>query len=201
MKLHASDPDLSAHLQHFDALYARDADPWRARTSWSEDFKRRTVNHALGPQRLATGFEIGCGNGISTRALAPRFAQLLAIDGSREAVAHARREVASFHHVSVVLAGLPVRVADGKLDAVVASEVLYYLPSRVLIKTLELAHAGLKVGGRLVSTHHMKRFGDAACGHAQLTSLTRAVFGRESRSLIGSDWRCDVFFKRSGPGR
>jgi hypothetical protein len=97
--------------------------------------------------------------------------------------------------VSVVLAGLPVRLAAGKLDAVVASEVLYYLHLRVLIKTLEMAHASLKVGGRLISTHHVKRFSDAECGHAQLTALTRAIFGRESRSLVGSDWRCDVFVK------
>jgi SAM-dependent methyltransferase len=195
LKSSAPDKKVCPHLRHFDSLYAHDADPWRVRSSWNEEFKRRTVNHALGPQRLATGLEIGCGNGISTRALAPRFAHLLAIDGSWKAVEHARREVASFHHVSVVLAWLPVRVAAGRLDAVVASEVLYYLPSRVLINTLEEAHAGLKVGGRLVSTNHLKRFSDAECGQVRLTALTRAIFGCESRSLIGSDWRCDVFLK------
>ena len=194
-KLSAPDKTCCPHLRHFDSLYAQDADPWRVRASWSEDFKRRTVNHALGPQRLATGLEIGCGNGISTRALAPRFAHLLAVDGSCEAVAHARREVASFHHVRVLLAGLPVRVRPASLDAVVASEVLYYLPSRVLIMTLEMAYAGLKVGGRFVSTNHLQRFSDAQCGLVRLTTHTRAIFGRESRSLVGPHWRCDVFLK------
>lgn len=195
MKSRLSDTDRSAHLQHFDALYARACDPWHARASWNEEFKRRAVNHALGATRLSKGLELGCGNGISSRALAPRFAHLLAIDGSREAVALARREVAPFPNVRVMQTRLPVEVAPGSFDAVVASEVLYYLPLRTLIKTLELAHAGLKVGGRLISTNHLKRFSDAECGHIRLTGLTRAIFGCEARSLRGTGWRCDVYLK------
>jgi len=195
LRLHLSGTDRAAHVLHFDALYAQASDPWHARILWSEEFKRRTINHALGAHRLATGLELGCGNGISTRALAPRFAHLLAIDGSQEAVVLARREVASFPNVSVMQASLPVTAKPGSLDAVIASEVLYYLPLRSLIKTLELAYAALKVGGRFVSTNHLKRFGDAECGIARLTAFTRATFGRESRSLLGSGWRCEVFLK------
>ncbi len=195
MRLRRFYPDSSAQLKHFDSLYAQDADPWGATTCWDEHFKRRTVNYALGSQRLAAGLELGCGNGISTRSLAPRFCSLLAIDGSLEAVKHSRREVSSCPHVSIVEAELPFWVATGSVDAVIASEVLYYLPQCTLIKTLELAHAGLKAGGRLISTNSLKRFGDAACGHVRLTALTRSIFGREAKSLIGSGWRCDIFLK------
>ena len=57
---------------------------------------------------------------------------LLAVDGSWEAIAFARREVASFPNLRVMQARLPMAVAPGSLDAVVASEVLYYLPARTL---------------------------------------------------------------------
>jgi hypothetical protein len=134
--------------------------------------------------------------GISTRALAPHFAHLFSVDGSSAAVAHARREISSFSHVTVVQAALPARIRTGLFDAIIASDVLYYLPQSILIRTLTLAHAGLKIGGRVISTNHLKRFEDAERGLDRLTALTRLIFGRECRSLVGSEWRCDIFVRR-----
>ena len=99
--------DVARHLRHFDALYAAKSDPWGARMSHDEAHKRRVIKSALGPHSYARWLEIGCGNGISTRALAPRFLNLMALDGSGIAVNLARREVAAFTHVKILQAVLP----------------------------------------------------------------------------------------------
>lgn len=188
--------DVAGHLRHFDALYAAEADPWGARMSRNEARKRRAVRYALGPQIFSCGLEIGCGNGISTRALAPRFLNLLALDGSGMAVALARREVAPFTHVKITQAAFPCALPKNRFDAIIASEVLYYLSRGKLAATLRVAHRALCKGGRFVSTHHLRRFNDAECDHASLIQATRAVFGCEARQLTGYGWRCYLYLKR-----
>jgi SAM-dependent methyltransferase len=189
--------DVDAHLEHFDALYTIDGDPWGASQSREEACKRRTVDYALGPRILANGLEIGCGNGISTRALARRFLRLLAIDGSAHAVALAQRQVAPGQRVGVIQRALPCPLLSARFDAVVASEVLYYLPRLRLQEMLRVAHTALRRGGYFISAHHVRRFGDAECDHTTLVKETRAVFGREWRQLNGYGWRCYVHIKRN----
>ena len=75
------------HARHFETLFAGNDDPWNLRSKRGERHKRETIRRALGPARLGWGAELGCGNGITTRDLAPKFAHLLAVDGSASAVA------------------------------------------------------------------------------------------------------------------
>ena len=197
MTFHADCPrDVARHLRHFDSVYAAKSDPWGARTSYDEAHKRRSIKWALGPHPYARGLEIGCGNGISTRALAPRFLNLKALDGSGMAVALARREVAAFTHVKISQAVLPCALPRNGFNAIIASEVLYYLPRGRLAATLRMAHRALRRGGSFVSTHHLRRFNDAECDHASLVKATRAVFGGATRQLAGYGWRCDLYLRR-----
>ena len=197
MTFHADCPrDVARHLRHFDSVYAAKSDPWGARTSHDEAHKRRAIKSALGPHSYARGLEIGCGNGISTRALAPHFLNLMALDGSGMAVVLARQEVAGLTHVKIAHAALPCTLPKNGFDAIIASEVLYYLPRGKLTATLRMAHRALRRGGSFVSTHHLKYFNDAECDHISLVRATRAVFGGETRQLIGYGWRCYLYLRR-----
>lgn len=187
---------MAAHLRHFERLFAENADPWCARDAWSEQHKRRTVFRALGAARLGYGLELGCGNGVTAREFAGRFIALLTIDGSPTAVRLARREVQSLGNVEVLQATLPCRLPRQRFDAVIASEILYYLPSPELAATLLGIHQALRPGGRLLSTNHWRRFQDAECSHQRLTEITRTVFGTETRRIAGAGWVCHVFRRR-----
>lgn len=189
----SSETRLADHVRHFEGLFAADPDPWRTRLSRAEAHKRRTVLAALGTRRLGRGLELGCANGVTTRSLAPRFARLLALDAAAPAVALARAAVADLPHVEVHQALLPCPLPLRAFDAAVASEVLYYLPRPDLLATLRLLRGTLRPGGRLISVNHLERFEDAEVSAAELTALTRRVFGRERRSLDGAGWRCLLF--------
>jgi SAM-dependent methyltransferase len=183
------------HARHFETLFAGNDDPWDLRSKRGERHKRDTIRRALGPARLGCGVELGCGNGITTRDLAHKFAHLLAVDGSASAVALAKREVAGLRHVEVRHAALPITLERARYHAVIASEVLYYLPARSLRTTLWEAFDGLRPGGLLISTNHITNFDDAECTNAELNRLTRSLFGGEVRALVGDRWRCDVYRK------
>lgn len=186
---------VAAHLAHFDLLYALDGDPWRAETHRNEQLKRRCVAYALGSAAMANGLELGCGNGVSTCALARRFLRLVAMDGSSGAVALAVQRMSAFPRVKVVHNVLPCTLPHGRFDAIIASEVLYYLPRSHLSMVLRTTWLALRRGGLFVSTHHLRRFRDAECTHATLLRETRAVFGRERRNVTGRGWRCYTYVR------
>ncbi len=190
------DAALQRHLDHFDALYRADHDPWGARMSWVELQKRSAVERALGRQKLSKGVELGCGNGTTTRGLARHFQSLIAIEASPAAVALARAEAGDLPNVSIIEGVLPMTLSRGAYDAVIASEVLYYLPLAVLRDVLDMAKLALKPGGILVSANHVRRFSDSECTLEQLTLMTRRRFGRADYSLSYGAWRVDRFRRR-----
>ena len=190
---------LNSQLSHFDNLFTFDEDPWNVRVSHAERHKRRAVDRMIGSQRLGWGLELGTGNGVTTRALAPRFAHLVAIDGSPAAVELTRRETRAHDNVEVLLRVLPCALPVGAFDVVVASEVLYYLPAPALTAMLANIYAALKPNGHFISTHHWRCFTDAQSSPARLADLSRRRFGAPSRTISGSGWRCDNFARRVKP--
>ena len=184
------------HLDHFEQLYAADSDPWRLQTTWSEHHKRRIIGRALGPQRHDRGLELGCGSGITTRHLAKHFHQLLAVDGSPSAVERARSEVAGLSHVAVVEAALPLSLPRTAFNAVIASEILYYLPGAALSQMLAEIHGALRRGGSLIMANHVLRFSDSERALAQLLTASRSLFGGERWSYAWGPWRVTVFVKK-----
>ncbi|MBB4658421.1 class I SAM-dependent methyltransferase [Parvularcula dongshanensis] len=187
---------VSGHLRHFETLYAASDDPWRYRSLWTEEHKRRVVGTLLGSHRLACGLEIGCGPGVSTLALAPRFLRLLALDGSSRAVEIAKRRLRAERHVEVRRAILPCALPRAAFDAAIASEVLYYLPDRARRDLIGSLAAALKPGGRFVTVNHLKRFDDAEVNVDRLTAELAAAFGPSRRRVNGASWRADLYRRR-----
>jgi ArsR family transcriptional regulator len=103
---------------------------------------------ALLPDAWTVG-DLGCGTGRLSEALAPFVRRVVAVDASAAMLEAARARLAGTSNVEVragELESLPV--ADGELDAAVASLVLHYLadPEAALAE----AFRALRPGGRLV---------------------------------------------------
>lgn len=195
----------SDRAAHFDGLFAADPDPWGYRIRWEEEAKRRAVGGALGSGRRGRVLEIGCGNGESTRHLLHAAHRLDAIDGSATAVALAQRAVAGRPRCSVWRATLPSEFPDARFDAIIATEVLYYLGGRDLCEVLRRMKAALEPSGVLVATACLRPFPDRATGHAELFGQLRASFGQPVRSVCGGAWRLEAYRangrQRHGSGR
>lgn len=153
-------PDASALAAHFDALFQRDADPWRYRTSWYEARKRALMLASLPQQRYARAFEPACANGELSAELATRCDELLCVDGSVGAAAHARERLAGWAHVQVRQAVMPDDWPEGRFDLVVLSEFGYYLEDHALSAVIDAAAEALTPGGTLLACHWRHPEGD-----------------------------------------
>lgn len=117
----------SLETAYFDALYARDADPWNFARS---DYERAKYGHtlrALHRPHYQSAVEVGCSIGILTAQLAPRCTSLLALDASERPLIQARDRCKSLPQVRFERARVPENWPDGTFDLLLFSEVLYYL--------------------------------------------------------------------------
>jgi SAM-dependent methyltransferase len=115
---------------YFDALYGRDADPWQFRSSQYEKEKYAATLAALPRASYRHLLELGSSIGELTALLAERAARVTGVETSPVAIAAARERCRIFPHVSFVQAHLPGGDWRDGADAVVLSEVLYYLNAR-----------------------------------------------------------------------
>lgn len=100
--------------------------------------------------------EIGCGTGQATRALAECGYQLTAIDLGAEMVAVARRNLASFAHVEVLLANFEAWPLPAQpFDAVLSATAFHWLDQATRVPK---AAAALRPGGTLaiITTDHVR---------------------------------------------
>lgn len=115
--------------EYFDALYARDADPWGFATSAYEAEKyAATVNH-LPRAHYRAGLEIGCSIGILSGMLADHCDTMLGIDVAAAAVEAARARHHDRANLRFECMRFPAEMPAGPLrgyDLIVLSEVLYY---------------------------------------------------------------------------
>ena len=116
----------SLGADYFEAVYARDPDPWRFATSAYEQAKYGATVAALGGARFGAGFEIGCSIGVLTARLAAHCERLLAVDLNERALAAARARCAGLEHVAFARMEVPREFPAGRFDLVVVSEVAYY---------------------------------------------------------------------------
>ena len=189
---------LEAHRTHFEALFRSDDDPWGYDYVWTEEAKRRAVGAALGSQRVDRLLEIGCGNGASTMSLKRRSHAIDAIDGASVAVELARARTVRLHGCRVWQAEVPRELPPGPYDAIVATEILYYLPRSMLLQSLRRVKGALAPGGQLVVTASIRPFSDRDVSNVDLFEMTRQVFGPPDRRITGGPWRLAVHRK---PGR
>jgi len=93
--------------------------------------------------------DLGCGSGHLAELLAPHVARLIAVDGSAEMAAAARKRLSAHPNVDVRQGDLEqLPIGNSELDLAVLSLVLHYVaePARAITE----AHRALKPGGRLI---------------------------------------------------
>ncbi len=137
----------------FDAVHARDEDPWRYTSSWYEQRKRFLTLAALPGSSYTAGLEIGCSIGTLSVELAARCGSFLAVDASGTALDRAARRLAHLpaartHHLTV-----PNEWPDGSFDLIVVSEVGYYLSPAELAGLFDRIEGSLMPGGTLALCH------------------------------------------------
>ena len=134
----------------FEALHAKDADPWAFETSQYERAKRAKVLANIEGRRFAKALEVGCSNGVLTRDLAPYCDRLQAIDVANSALALAEQRLRGIGNVELLRCEIPIEWPEGSFDLIVLSEILYFLSADEIAATAghvwrSLAPAGLCV--------------------------------------------------------
>jgi LmbE family N-acetylglucosaminyl deacetylase/SAM-dependent methyltransferase len=137
----------------FDAVHARDEDPWHYTSSWYEHRKRTLTLAALPAGSYAAGLEIGCSIGTLSAELAPRCGRFLAVDASSTAVDRAARRLAHLPAARTRHLTVPNEWPDGSFDLIVVSEVGYYLSPAELAGLFDRIEGALMPGGTLVLCH------------------------------------------------
>jgi trans-aconitate methyltransferase len=128
---------LSVPASYFDNLYRRQEDPWAFRTRRYEARKRDLTLSSLIEERYGAAFEPGCSIGVLTAGLAARCDRVVAMDGSADALATARRSVPA--NVDLIRGTVPATWPRRRFDLVVLSELAYYLGDRDCQQLAELA--------------------------------------------------------------
>ncbi len=169
-------------------------DPWRTRSSWYEARKRALCLAALARPRYGRILDIGCSVGTLTAQLAARADEVAAIDGTPEALRHARTRYADLAQVRWIQGQVPDDLPPGPFDLVVLSEVGYFLTGAQLLGALRHARRALRPGGEILLcdwTHPTKDIPlDGMLVHRQAATalgLPRRV------ALIDQDFVVDVY--------
>lgn len=140
---------------YFDALYARDPDPWHFASSEYERDKYAATLRALPARRFASALEVGCSIGVLTRHLAERCDRLLAVDVAEAALAQARQRCADLPQVEIARRRLPQDWPSQDFDLILLSEVLYYLSPDDIDRMARQARASLQPGGSVLLVHYV----------------------------------------------
>ncbi len=188
---------MSATIDHFEALYRDDADPWQVASAWYERRKRALLLAALPQERYTLGIEAGCGNGEATRLLARRCGHLHAIDGSPAALAACRRRLAQDDIDNVTLHDmlLPAQwPVTASADLIVVSELAYYFDDDDLTRFGERIVSSLRPGGHLAMCHWRHPFDDRRQETAHVhASVAAAASLRSFVQHREDDFQLDVW--------
>ncbi|MEO3867977.1 SAM-dependent methyltransferase [Nonomuraea sp. B12E4] len=166
--------------RYFDWRH-RVPDPWRLATDGYEQEKYRSTLRQLPARPYRRIIEVGCSEGVFTRALAAAYpeAEIIGVDVSERALARARRRVPEDGRVRFIRADILTHRAEPRFDLVFCSETLYYLGRHERLCRASAQLGGLLgPGGVLVAVHpwpeaaRLHRYLDA---HASLSRLTEQV--------------------------
>lgn len=169
---------------YFDALYAHD-DPYGYRSRWYEQRKRALVLACLPHPRYRRAWELGCSNGETSAALAPRCGALTATDWSARSIAVARR-THRLPNVSFVQAEHPAQWQPGPFDLIVFSEIGYFMTPATLETTIGKLRDSLAPDGVLLACHWRRPFDAAPLHGAQVHAQLRRQL-RLPRSFVYRD--------------
>jgi SAM-dependent methyltransferase len=135
----------------FERLYEASDDPWSYLSSEYEREKYADTLAALPLGQFSRALEVGCSIGAFTELLAPRCAELVAIDFAPRALELAAERLAGVANVELVRASFPEQVPPGEWDAIVCSEVLYYLDEPALRRAIDWFGEQLERGASVVA--------------------------------------------------
>jgi SAM-dependent methyltransferase len=135
----------------FERLYRDSPDPWGYDTSEYEREKYEATLAALPEGPIGSCLEIGCSIGAFTRLLADRCEHVVAIDFSLNAIRLAARRLETSPNVELLRAAFPEETPPGSWDAVVCSELLYYLQPPQLDEAIEWLQTQLIRGATVLA--------------------------------------------------
>lgn len=185
---------------YFEALYARDPDPWRFASSDYERDKYTATLSALRP-RYRHALEVGCSIGVLTALLAPRCDALLALDVSDRALTMARERCAAIPGIAFARMAVPGDWPPGDFDLILLSEVLYYLSPSDLAALARRVAGALVPGGDCVLVHWTGETDYPLGGDAAVTRFLAAMpadiaITRQERSAA---YRLDALRRHPAP--
>lgn len=137
----------------FEQLFREQGDPWHFETSAYERAKYDHTLAALPRDRYEAALEVGCANGVLTQRLAPRCADLLAVDVSPTALDAAQRRCADHPHVRFEQRRMPGDAPDDCFDLVLLSEVIYYWDRDDLARAAAYLRDHVREGGDVLLIH------------------------------------------------
>ena len=131
-----------------DEWYAVE-DPWHIRTDPDELKKTMEILKHLRNEKYGIGMDMGCGEGFFTEMYADHCDLMLGCDISNVAIRRARKNHRSVNFFQWdIRKGIPN--LKNKLDLIICSEVLYYLPPEDCRKVAKNIYGMLKPGGHLI---------------------------------------------------
>lgn len=181
-------------VEHFDALFSGDTDPWGFRSRWYEARKRALTLACLPQPRYERAYEPGCANGELSAALATRCGYLLVTDGSERAVSLATGRLGGMSHVEVKRAWVPSEWPLQSFDLIVLSEFGFYLEAADLDLLARRTVASLRPGGTVLACHWRRPIeGCTLSGDEVHQRLANAMAMAHVSHVLEADMRLDVW--------
>jgi SAM-dependent methyltransferase len=133
----------------FERLYLAEDDPYGyARSEYEKSKYRVTLERVLAfaPGR-GRALEVGCSIGVFTGMLAASFKRVVALDFSREALRQAAARNAAVANIDYLQGELQSVGLNGRFDAIICSEVLYYIDEKYAETVCRQLEQSLARGG------------------------------------------------------
>ena len=175
-----------------------EGDPFGFDRNPEEQLKFARTLEVCGDGTFGRVLELGCAVGTFTELLARRARDVLALDVSQAAVDRVLERTHEHANVRAVVMSIPGEFPDEVFDLVVASDVLYYLPTVELQRCVERIEASLADGGAFVAVHYVPRMGSVLNGdeaHDVITAHTSLTHVLSQRTEFGPgrNYRVDRF--------
>lgn len=184
--------------EYFERLFAEQGDPWQFETSPYEAAKYDETLRALPAAHYARALEVGCANGVLSRRLGERCADLLAVDVSDTALAAARARCADRPQIRFERRRLPQEAPDGPFDLILLSEVVYYWDADDVARLADWLSGAVRSGGDVLLVHWTGETDYPQSGDAAVEGL-RARLG-DDVSVVRADrherYRLDLWRRR-----
>jgi peptidoglycan/xylan/chitin deacetylase (PgdA/CDA1 family) len=195
--------------KYWEKVFAEE-DPWKYGASGYERWKFELTLSLLPKARIRQAAEFACAEGHLTALLAPHVEHLLAVDISRTAIRRARARCANCGNVEFRVLNLVDGALPGKLDLIVISEVLFYLPLSMVQDLAPRIARSLNPRGHLLLVHGNLIADDKTrtafdWGHAFGAQTIGKVFGALDELVLVRELRAPLFtiqlFRRDTPAK